>query len=220
MNCFRREILGGLFSLAVTPRHSMPAAFGLQQNANDWWTEAKALGAKAAQLKKARYQANAELRSRISKQAGQELRSGKKTWTEAYEELNQKAEPEFAAIRQKYDAPIATAMSEFVTFLRAGAASPESINTATGTVRPTILYQEKANYTEAARQSRVQGTVLLSMVFSADGQITNIRVVRGLPDGLDDEAMKAARELVFLPAVKDGKPVSVRMSVEYSFSLI
>ncbi len=91
---------------------------------------------------------------------------------------------------------------------------------ATMSLKPGILYKEKARYTEAARQARVQGTVQLRIVFLRNGTIGNIEVVRGLPNGMNEEAIKAAKELIFLPARKDGKVVSVRLSVEYSFNLI
>jgi TonB family protein len=89
----------------------------------------------------------------------------------------------------------------------------------TANLRPIILYTEKPRYTEEARQNKLQGTVVLSVVFSADGRITNIRVVRSLPDGLTENAIAAARRIRFNPAVKDGVPVSVRTNLEFSFNM-
>ncbi len=87
------------------------------------------------------------------------------------------------------------------------------------TTRPTILYQEKARYTKEARDNKTEGTVLLSVVFGADATLGSIKVVRGLPDGLTENAIEAARKIRFKPAEKDGKPVSVRGSLEYYFRL-
>lgn len=89
----------------------------------------------------------------------------------------------------------------------------------TANLRPTILYKEKAKYTEEARQNKVQGTVVLNVIFTADGRITQIRVVRGLPDGLTEKAIEAAQKIRFNPAVKNGSPVSVRGNLEFSFNL-
>lgn len=89
----------------------------------------------------------------------------------------------------------------------------------TANLRPTILYKEKAKYTEEARQNKVQGTVVLNVIFTADGRITSIRVVRGLPDGLTEKAIEAAQRIRFNPAVKNGAPVSVRGNLEFSFNL-
>jgi TonB family protein len=86
-------------------------------------------------------------------------------------------------------------------------------------VRPTILYKEKASYTREARDNGVQGTVVLNVVFSADGTITNIQVIKGLPDGLTEKAVEAAKKIRFKPALRDGNPVSVRGNLEYSFNL-
>jgi TonB family protein len=87
------------------------------------------------------------------------------------------------------------------------------------TLRPTILYREKAKYTEDARQHKVEGTVVLAIVFGADGRIHDIRTVRGLPDGLTETSIEAAQKIRFHPAVQNGKPVSVRATLEFSFAL-
>jgi len=94
-----------------------------------------------------------------------------------------------------------------------------SIETMTATLRPTILYREKAKYTEEARQNKIQGTVVLQVVFNVNGTISDIRVVRGLPDGLTEKAIEAAKRIRFNPAVKSGTPVSVRGNLEFSFNL-
>lgn len=86
-------------------------------------------------------------------------------------------------------------------------------------LRPTITHTEKAGYTKAARENKVEGTVLLSLVYTYDGRITDIRVVRGLPDGLTENAIEAAKKIKFKPAMKDGQPVSVRGNVEFNFYL-
>lgn len=84
---------------------------------------------------------------------------------------------------------------------------------------PTVLHQEKAKYTEEARQNRVQGVVTLSVVFQPDGKITNIRVVKGLADGLVEKAIEVVTKQVFRPAVKQNRFIAVRGSLEFSFNL-
>src|SRR5262245_12929695 len=86
----------------------------------------------------------------------------------------------------------------------------------TASLRPTILYREKAKYTEVARINKSQGTVVLSVVFSIEGKVTDILVVRCLPDGLMQSAITAAQKVRFNPAIKDGTPVSVRGQLEFS----
>jgi TonB family protein len=86
-------------------------------------------------------------------------------------------------------------------------------------LRPTILYREKAQYTQEAKDNKVEGTVVLSVVFGADGQIGDIKVIKGLSYGLTQKAIEAASKIRFEPAMKDGQPVSVRGNLEYSFRL-
>ncbi|MBX3279558.1 MAG: energy transducer TonB [Acidobacteria bacterium] len=88
-----------------------------------------------------------------------------------------------------------------------------------GVGRIQILYKEKAKYTEEARQNKVQGTVVLSAVFTSDGRVQSIRVVRGLPDGLTEKAIEAAQKIRFKPAEKNGAPVTVRGQLEFTFNL-
>jgi len=100
-----------------------------------------------------------------------------------------------------------------------GLGGGRSIEPMTASLRPTILYREKAKYTEEARQNKIQGTVVLQVVFNVNGSITDIRVIRGLPDGLTEKAIEAAKKIRFNPAVKAGTPVSVRGSLEFTFNL-
>ncbi|HKQ89282.1 MAG TPA: energy transducer TonB [Blastocatellia bacterium] len=86
-------------------------------------------------------------------------------------------------------------------------------------LRPNILYREKAKYTEEARQNKLEGTVVLTIVFGADGRIHDIRTVRGLPYGLTESSIEAAQKIRFHPAVLNGKPVSVRATLEFTFNL-
>jgi TonB family protein len=69
------------------------------------------------------------------------------------------------------------------------------------------------------RREQITGTIVLKCVFAANGTITNIRVVQGLPYGLTEKAVEAARKIKFVPATKDGKNVSMWMQLEYSFNL-
>lgn len=86
-------------------------------------------------------------------------------------------------------------------------------------LRPTIIYKERAKYTEEARQNRIQGTVVLSLIFGADGRIHDIRTVHSLPFGLTEAAIEAAQKIRFNPAMRDGRPVNVRSQIEFNFTL-
>jgi TonB family protein len=83
----------------------------------------------------------------------------------------------------------------------------------------TILYKVLPTYTEIARLNRLEGTVVISAYFTAEGAITEIRVVRGLPDGLTWRAILATRMVRFTPASLDGTPVRTREFIEFNFNL-
>jgi len=61
-------------------------------------------------------------------------------------------------------------------------------------------------YTPEARAKHVEGEVLLEVVFEASGKIQVLRVIRGLGYGLDDAAIRAAKQIRFKPALQDGQP--------------
>jgi len=67
-----------------------------------------------------------------------------------------------------------------------------------------ITYKPRPVYTEEGRQLKIEGEVLLDVVFSADGKIRIVKVVRGLGHGLDESAVRAAQKIQFKPAQKDG----------------
>lgn len=84
---------------------------------------------------------------------------------------------------------------------------------------PTVIHRELAAYEEAARQSAIQGKVILSVVLNIDGTISDIRVKQGLSHGLTARAVIAALKARLKPATCDGVPVRLRISLEYEFKL-
>ena len=85
--------------------------------------------------------------------------------------------------------------------------------------KAVLVMKPEPTYTEEARQNAVTGVVVLKVVFFSDGSVGNIRTVYGLPYGLTEQAIQAARKMKFIPAVKDGKFVSMWMQLEYNFNL-
>jgi protein TonB len=92
--------------------------------------------------------------------------------------------------------------------------SPKEVDT-----RAVITTKPKPGYTRDARRIGVQGYVILKVVLSSNGKIERIRVVRGLPGGLTENALKASCKIEFKPALKAGQPVSQWLNVEYVFRL-
>jgi TonB family protein len=87
------------------------------------------------------------------------------------------------------------------------------------TSKAKILSKPEPQYTEEARKNQVTGTVVLKAVFSSSGQVTQIRAISGLPYGLTEKAIAAARSIKFIPATKDGHQVSMWFQLEYNFNL-
>lgn len=86
--------------------------------------------------------------------------------------------------------------------------------------RHRIISQPTPHYTDEARKAHIVGKVVLSVEFRADGTIGNIRLLRSLGYGLDEEAIVAARQIKFHPALKNEKPMTYTSRVEFRFNLI
>jgi TonB family protein len=87
------------------------------------------------------------------------------------------------------------------------------------TTKARLLSKPEPQYTEEARKNQITGTVVLKVVFASNGSVQNIRTVSGLPYGLTEKAIAAARNIKFVPATKDGHQVSMWMQLEYNFNL-
>jgi TonB family protein len=99
----------------------------------------------------------------------------------------------------------------------APAAAREHAAPATTPVR--ILYKPKPVYTAEARAMKIQGEVLLEVVFQASGTVQVQRVVRGLGHELDAAAEQAALGIRFRPATRGGVPVDTKATVNITFEL-
>lgn len=87
------------------------------------------------------------------------------------------------------------------------------------TTKARLISKPEPWYTEEARRNRTSGMVVLRVVFSKTGEVNNIQVVVGLPDGMTERCINAAKEIKFVPATKDGNPVSMWIQLEYYFHL-
>ena len=88
-----------------------------------------------------------------------------------------------------------------------------------GVSPPKAIYSPDPEYSETARQAKLQGTCVLWLVVGPDGKPRDIRVLRTLGLGLDEKAIEAVKHWRFEPAMKNGKPVAVQINVEVNFHL-
>ncbi|MGI9068367.1 MAG: energy transducer TonB [Pyrinomonadaceae bacterium] len=82
-----------------------------------------------------------------------------------------------------------------------------------------ILSKPEPQYTEEARRAKVSGTVVLSVLLGANGEVTDIKVKTGLPHGLTERAIEAAKKILFVPAEVSCQKVSRLTELEYHFDL-
>jgi TonB family protein len=74
-------------------------------------------------------------------------------------------------------------------------------------------------YTDEARKLHIEGEVLLEVVFESSGRLRIVRVVRGLGYGLDEAATRAAEQIRFKPALRDGQPADSTAVLHIVFQL-
>ncbi len=91
----------------------------------------------------------------------------------------------------------------------------------TGAENPVLIRQVDPKYTPEAMRAKIQGIVELEAVVGTNGQITDVRVHKSLDRGfgLDEEAMRVARQWLFRPARYQGKPVSMVVIIQMEFRL-
>ena len=82
-----------------------------------------------------------------------------------------------------------------------------------------IFYRPEPFYTAAARRNRTEGDVTLRLTLSADGTVSNVETITALPDGLTEQARRAASQIRFNPATRDGSPVDEVKTITYTFEL-
>jgi len=85
---------------------------------------------------------------------------------------------------------------------------------------PKLIHKIEPKYTEEAREAKIEGPVMLSVVITPQGVADNIVVKKGIDPGLDDNAIAAVSKWRFAPGTKDGQPVAVQATIEVHFRLI
>ena len=90
-----------------------------------------------------------------------------------------------------------------------------------GVTLPVVLREVKPQYTSDAMRAKVQGSVWLECIVMPDGSVGDVKVTRSLDPifGLDQEAIKAAKQWRFRPGVRQGEPVPVIITIELTFTL-
>lgn len=104
--------------------------------------------------------------------------------------------------------------------VKTGAAPVRAAAPAAAATRPVeIIEKPRPAYTAEARAQKIEGDVLLDVIFTAAGEVRVLDVRRGLGHGLDQNAIDAARRIRFHPATEDGKPVDQRAVLHIIFQI-
>ena len=97
---------------------------------------------------------------------------------------------------------------------------PSVHRTGEGVTSPRLIHKVDPEYSNEARDAKLQGTVMLAVEVWEDGKAHNIRVLRSLGMGLDEKAIEAVRQWTFNPGRKDGKPVKVAAQIQVGFRIV
>jgi TonB family protein len=143
------------------------------------------------------------------------------------EELRKAIEPLEYCVKYCKDNPILAAQIEKLDALRTfhdyfAREKKDALSTTPPTDEMTpikILAKPQARYTDEGRKNNISGTITMYVLFASNGQVSFILPINALGHGLDQQAMKAAAQIRFEPAKRNGVPVSVVKKVTYSFTI-
>lgn len=88
-----------------------------------------------------------------------------------------------------------------------------------GATRPVKVHDVKPEYTELAREARLQGVVILQTAIDQEGNVVDVDVLKGLEMGLTEAAVDAVKQWKFEPATMDGEPIPVSYNVTVNYQL-
>src|SRR4029077_5248684 len=84
---------------------------------------------------------------------------------------------------------------------------------------PVAVKKSEPNYTDVARKAHVSGVVIVEAIIDESGNVDNVKVIKGLPMGLSEEAVAAVRKWKFRPGTMNGEPVPVIFNLTVNFTL-
>ncbi len=85
--------------------------------------------------------------------------------------------------------------------------------------KPVKIFAPEAQVSDVARKARIQGVVILQTIIDKHGNVTDVKVLKGLPMGLDEAAVEAVKQWKFRPATLNGEPIEVYYNLVVKFQL-
>lgn len=130
--------------------------------------------------------------------------------------------------RESHDS-LEAAVREVLRHVTAPAEDPASADSAMlragfqplppGATRPVKVHDVVPEYTELAREARLQGVVILQTAIDQEGNVVDVDVLKGLQMGLTEAAVDAVKQWKFEPATIDGDPIPVSYNVTVNYQL-
>lgn len=84
---------------------------------------------------------------------------------------------------------------------------------------PVAISRTKPDYTDAARKGHITGLVIVEAIVNKQGEVEQVKVLKGLPLGLSDQALEAVKKWRFHPGTLNGEPVEVIFTLTVNFTL-
>jgi protein TonB len=84
---------------------------------------------------------------------------------------------------------------------------------------PVAINRANPDYTETARKARINGVVIVEAIVNKQGEVEQVKVLKGLPLGLSEEAVEAVKKWRFHPGTLNGEPVEVIFNLTVNFTL-
>jgi TonB family protein len=96
--------------------------------------------------------------------------------------------------------------------------APKQVTVSSAVMSRNLLTKAVPHYPPAAKEAKIQGTVVLSVVIGDDGNVKNIQVVSG-PNELQQSSIDAVRQWTYKPYLLNGNPVEVKTTIHVIYSL-
>jgi protein TonB len=97
----------------------------------------------------------------------------------------------------------------------------QPLRAGTGNIKePRLVYKVVPAFPETARRARIQGAVILELIIDYQGSVRDIKVLRGLPEGLTESAIEAVKQWRYEPSTLDGQPIEVVFILTVRFNLL
>ena len=95
----------------------------------------------------------------------------------------------------------------------------DKVNPVGDVAKPVLIHRVNPEYPEVARKARVEGVAILEVTITQNGNVQNVKVLRGVHPLLDQAAVNAVKQWRYKPAILNGKPVEVHSTVTVNFKL-